>query len=75
MAFVKWGFDYKSDEPMKTSMSIDGVPVRRFLDMADDRKRLIGLVEKLLTCCDEERDAAVMQEAHSLLERIKGGKE
>lgn len=69
MSFVKWGLDGVG---MGVNINVDGVPVRRFLDMRHEAKNVIALVEKLLTCCDEERDAALIQEAHALLARIKG---
>lgn len=72
MAFVKWGVELKPTEPVKASLSIDGVSLRNYQDMVDDQKRLVTLVGRMLSCLDEERDAAVMQEAHALLARIKG---
>ena len=55
-----------------TEVCIDGVPVRTYNDMKKDRRDLIVLANKLIACCDEERDAALIQEAHALLARIKG---
>lgn len=72
MAFVKWGLEKTLMGTSVTELSVDGVPIRRYLDMVDDQKRMIALVNKLLTCCDDERDAALIQEAHALLARIKG---
>lgn len=69
MAFVKWGLD---SHAVKALFSIDGVPVRTYNDMKKDRRDLIVLANKLIACCDEERDAALIQEAHALLARIKG---
>lgn len=72
MAFVKWGVELKPTEPVKASLSIDGVSLRNYKDMVDDQKRLVTLVGRMLSCLDEERDASVIQEAHALLARIKG---
>ena len=69
MAFVKWGL---TSPVSLTEFSVDGVSLRQYKDMVDDQKRLVGLVGRMLSCLDEERDAAVMQEAHALLARIKG---
>lgn len=72
MAFVKWGVELKPTELVTTNLSVDGIPISQYLDMRHEAKNVIALVEKLLTCCDEERDAALIQEAHALLARIKG---
>lgn len=72
MSFVKWGLEMKPIGTAKAEMTVDGVPIRTYTDMAEDQKRLVGLVGRMLSCLDEERDAAVMQEAHALLARIKG---
>lgn len=72
MAFVKWGLERTLMGTSVTELSVDGVPITSYVDMVDDQKRLIGLAQKLLACCDEERDAALIQEAHALLARIKG---
>lgn len=72
MAFVKWGVELSPTEPVKATLSFNGLPIREYKDMVNDQKRLVGLVGRMLSCLDEERDAAVMQEAHALLARIKG---
>ena len=72
MAFVKWGVELSPTEPVKATLSFNGLPIREYKDMVDDQKRLVGLVGRMLSCLDEERDAAVIQEAHALLPRTKG---
>ena len=72
MAFVKWGVELSPTEPVKATLSFNGLPIREYKDMVDDQKRLVGLVGRMLSCLDEERDAVVIQEAHALLARIKG---
>lgn len=72
MSFVRWGVEMKPIGTAVAEMTIDGVPIRTYTNMVDDHKRLVTLVSRMLSCLDEERDAAVIQEAHALLARIKG---
>ena len=73
MSFVKWGVEMKPIGTAKAEVTVDGVPISQYLDMVAAQKSAVGLVEKMITCLDEERDAALIQEAHSLLARFKGG--
>lgn len=72
MSFVKWGVEMKPIGTAVAEMTIDGVPIRTYTNMVEDHKKLVGLVGRMLSCLDDERDASVIQEAHALLARIEG---
>jgi hypothetical protein len=67
MSFVKWGID---SYPVKTTFTVDGIPLKQYRDMLLERKAMLGMMRKLIACCDEERDGAIIQEARSLLARM-----
>ena len=72
MSFVKWRVELSPTQPVKASLSFNGLPLREYQAIVDDNKSLVGLVGRMLSCLDDERDASVIQEAHALLARMKG---
>ena len=54
-----------------TEVCIDGVPVKKYQDMANDRKDLIRVLKRLLDCAVVDPEVSgVIGEAHQLLARM-----
>jgi lipid A disaccharide synthetase len=72
MAFVKWGVDLKPAD-VKTTFAVDGIPIKGYVEILTQQRKAYTLIRKMLACLDDERDAVLIQEAHSLLARMGCG--
>lgn len=71
MSFVKWGVELKPTEFPKGELTISGVPVKSYVDMARDRADLIRVVRQLIQCVDVSAgNASIVSDAESLLARM-----
>ena len=72
MSFVKWGVELKPAELPKSELTISGVPVKSYVDMARDRADLIRVVKRLLTVATDvdPETCAILNEAEDLLARM-----